>query len=181
MAKRLGSLRWPALGVAAIGAVAVLYLAVLGTGSVKPHLVASEPVAVIGSGSGAVPVADDGTVLAWLRLSEEVLLPRLSLKAPPKGPRVQGPVLEQVHVLAAVPEDLRPYLAASHFGQTGVDVELTSGIELRFGDAAAAARKWRAAAAMLASPQVTSLDYVDVTAPGRPTIGGSGHTLPPVP
>jgi hypothetical protein len=167
VAKRLGTLRWPALA--------------LRGSTAKPHLVASEPVAVIGSGSGAVPVADDGTVLGWLRLSEEVLLPRLSLEAPPKGPRVQGPVLEQVRVLAAAPEDLRPYLAASSFGKTGVDVELSSGIELRFGDAAGATRKWRAAAAVLASPEVTSLDYVDLHAPGRPDVYGSGHTLPPVP
>jgi cell division septal protein FtsQ len=181
VAKRLGSLRWPALALVLVAAVAVFYLAVLRGSSVKPHLVASEPVAVIGSGSGAVPVADDGTVLSWLRLSEEVSLPKLPLEAPPKAPQLQGPVLEQVRVLAAAPADLRPYLAASRFGESGVDVELTSGIELRFGNAAAAARKWRAAAAVLASPQVTSLDYVDLEAPGRPAIHGSGHTLPPVP
>lgn len=181
MAKRLGSLRWPALALVLAAAAAVLYFALLRGSSVKPHLVASEPVAVIGSGSSAVPVADDGTILGWLRLSEEVLLPRLSLEAPPKAPQVKGPVLEQVRVLAAAPEDLRPYLAASRFGESGVDVELTSGIELRFGNAAAAARKWRAAAAVLASPDVTSLDYVDLHAPGRPEVGGSGHTLPPVP
>lgn len=181
MAKRLGSLRWPALALALVVAAAVLYFALLRGSSMKPHLVASRPVAVIGSGSGAIPVADDGTILGWLRLSEEVLLPRLPLEAPPKAPRVQGPVLEQVRVLAAAPEDLRPYLATSRFGESGVDVELTSGIELRFGNAAAAARKWRAAAAVLASPQVTSLDYVDLHAPGHPAIGGSGHTLPPAP
>jgi cell division septal protein FtsQ len=154
---------------------------IFGSEAVTGKLVSSRPVAVIGSGSDAVPVADDGTVLAWLHLSEEVLLPRLPLEAPPKTPRVQGPVLEQVRVLAAAPADLRPYLAASRFGESGVDVELTSGIELRFGNAAAAARKWRAAAAVLANPQVTALDYVDLHAPGRPDIGGSGHTLPPVP
>lgn len=181
MAKRLESLRWPALALALVVAIAVFYLAVLRGSSATPHLVASEPVAVIGSGSDAVPVADDGTILRWLRLSEEVLLPRLPLEAPPEAPRVQGPMLEQVRVLAAAPEDLRPYLAASRFGESGVDVELTSGIELRFGNASAAARKWRAAAAVLASPDITSLDYVNVIAPGRPTVGGSGHTLPPVP
>lgn len=167
--------------------IAVLILAgfvaqrLLGGRSVTGKLVSSEPVATIGSGSSAIPVADDGTVLAWLRLSEDVRLPRLPLAAPPEGPRVQGPVLDQVHVLAAAPAALRPYLAASRLGASGVDVELTSGIELRFGDASAAVRKWKAAAAVLADPEVTSLDYVDLHAPRRPATGGSGHALPPLP
>lgn len=181
MAKRLGSLRWPLLALALLVAVAIAYLALTGGSTVEPRLVSSEPVAVIGSGSSAVPIADDGTVLAWLRLPGEVRLPQLPLEAPPKTPRVQGSVLEQVRVLAAAPAALRPYLAASRFGESGVDVELSSGIELRFGNAAAVARKWRAAAAVLADPEVSALDYVDLLAPGHPSIGGSGHTLPPIP
>ena len=55
---------------------------------------------------------------------------------------------------------------------------LTSGIELRFGDASQAARKWKAAAAVLADPAITALDYVDLQAPSRPSIGGEGHILP---
>lgn len=181
MAKRLSSLRWAAIALALLAAAAVAYMTLLRDGSADPHLVSSEPVAVIGSGSSAVPIAGDGTVLAWLRLSGEGRLPQLPLEAPPKTPRVQGPVLEQVRVLAAAPAALRPYLAASRFGESGVDVELSSGIELRFGNAAAVGRKWRAAAAVLANPEVTALDYVDLLAPGRPSIGGSGHTLPSVP
>ncbi len=62
-----------------------------------------------------------------------------------------------------------------------MDVELTSGIELRFGDASQATRKWKAAAAVLADPSVTTLDYVDLHAPSHPAIDGSGHTLPATP
>lgn len=181
MAKQLGSLRWAALILALVVAAVVVYLALLRDSSLEPRLVSSEPVALIGSGSSAVPVADDGTVLDWWRLPEEVRLPQLPLEAPPETPRVQGSVLEQVRVLAAAPTALRPYLAASRFDESGVDVELTSGIELRFGNAVAAARKWRAAAAVLADPEVTSLDYVDLHAPGRPAVHGSGHMLPPIP
>ena len=89
-------------------------------------------------------------------------------------------MLEQVRVLAAAPPALRPYVAGSQFGESGVEVELSSGIELRFGSAGDAERKWRAAAAVLADPSITALDYVDLTAPGRPAVGGSGHTLPPI-
>ena len=148
--------------------------------TVGPHLVSSEPVAVIGSDSEAVAVADDGTVLTWLALPEDSHLPQLPLSSPPKGPRVEGSALEQVHVLAATPPALRPYVAGSHFGENGVRVELSSGIELIFGSAGGAARKWRSAAAVLADPSITALDYVDLSAPGRPGVGGSGHTLPPI-
>lgn len=166
-------------------AVAVVVLAIgyflLNRGStVEPRFVSSEPVARIGSGSEAVAVAGDGTVLTWFPVPEESDLPRLPLSSPPEGPRVQGPVREQVHVLAAAPPALRPYIAGSYFGESGVGVELTSGIELRFGSAADAARKWKAAAAVLADPSITALDYVDLSAPGRPSVKGSGHTLPAI-
>ena len=90
-------------------------------------------------------------------------------------------MLEQARVLGAAPEALRPYLASSYYGESGVDVETTAGIELRFGDATQAKRKWKAAAAILADPEIEALDYVNVLAPARPTYAGSGHTLPPVP
>lgn len=168
--------------IAILVVIVVAFVAqkVFGDTTVEPHLVSSEPVAAIGSGDEAVAVADDGTVLTWLALPADSHLPQLSLGAAPKGPRVQGPVLEQVHVLASTPPALRPYVAASRFGESGVDVELSSGIELRFGSGGDASRKWRAAAAVLADPSITALDYVDLTAPGRPAVGGSGHTLPPI-
>jgi len=161
--------------------VAFVVQKVFGGKTVAPNLVSSEPVAVIGSGSEAVAVADDGTVLTWLALPEDNSLPQLPLSSAPKGSRVKGTVLEQVRVLAAVPSGLRPYVTSSRFGESGVDVTLTPGIELRFGNAGQAARKWKAAAAVLADPETATLDYVDLHAPGRPTVGGSGHTLPPAP
>jgi hypothetical protein len=141
-----------------------------------PRLAAS-----IGKGSEAIGVDAEGHLVRWLPLPEVPPLPRLSLEAPPKGGRVKGPALEQVRVLAAVPGALRPYVAGSGYGESGVDVELTTGVELRFGDAAQAERKWRAAAAILADPEVTSLDYVDLHAPNRPAINGSEYELPAAP
>jgi len=169
-----------AIVILAVIAIAFIAQKVLGDKTVEPRLVSSEPVAAIGSGSEAVAVADDGTVLTWLALPEDSNLPQLSLSSAPKGPRVEGPVLEQVHVLAATPAALRPFVAGSQFGESGVEVELSSGIELFFGSAADAPRKWRAAAAVLADPSITALDYVNVSAPGRPAFAGSGHTLPPI-
>lgn len=167
--------------VAAVVFVAAAYLFLLRGTTVTPRLVSSRPVAVIGSGSGAIAVAADGTILAWLPVPEESGLPKLPLDTPPKGPRLRGPMLEQARVLGATPPALLPYVEGSYYGESGVDVNLTSGVELRFGDSTQASRKWRAAAAVLADPSVTALDYVDLYAPSHPDVGGSGHALPPVP
>jgi hypothetical protein len=168
---------------------AVVVLAVAGAAywfgvrdtTAEPHVVVPRAVATIGSGSEAIAVGPDGQVLAWLPLSEDARLPRLPLAEAPQGGQLEGPALQQVRVLAAAPAGLRPYVEGSHYGESGVDVELSSGIELRFGDASQAEQKWKAAAAVLADPTVTELDYVDLHAPGRPALGGSGHTLPPSP
>jgi hypothetical protein len=182
LAKRLGSLRRPLLVLAAVVVLAAAaYFLLLRSSSVVPRLVSSQPAALIGTGSSTVAIAADGTILAWLPPPKEGSLPKLPLETPPKAPRLQGPVLEQARVLGAAPAALRPYVEGSYFGESGVDVNLSSGVELRFGNSTQAARKWRAAAALLADPSVTALDYVDLHAPGRPTIGGSGHTLPPIP
>lgn len=167
------------VAVLLLGATA--YVVFLREKKAEPRLVSPRPTATIGSGSDAVAVGPDGQVLAWISLPEEVQLPRLPLAEPPRSGRLAGTALEQARVLGAAPANLRPYIESSYFGESGVDVELGSGIELRFGDASRATEKWRAAAAVLADPSITALDYVDLHAPGRPAVGGSGHTLPPLP
>lgn len=137
--------------------------------------------AVIGEGEDEVGVSREGAVLAWLQLPEGAELPRLPLSEPPRSGRLAGPALQQAKVLGAAPPPLRPYVARSYYGESGVDVELRSGIELRFGDASQAAVKWQAAATILADPSITSLDYVDLHVPRRPAVYGEGHLLPAAP
>lgn len=163
------------VAVAAVG----LYYFLLRDESVAPQVHAPRPAATIGSGSDAVVVSSSGAVLAWFPVPEDPPLPQLPLSEPPKGGRLAGPALEQARVLGAVPPALRPYVASSRYGESGVDVELTTGIELGFGDASQAARKWKAAAAVLADPTIVALDYVDLQVPSRPAVSGSGHLLPP--
>jgi cell division protein FtsQ len=148
--------------------------------SMTVHVVERTPAGLIGTGSSAVAVADDGTILRGLPTAD-LHLPQLPLDAPPKGDRLRGTMLQQAAVLGAAPGALRRYLAASRYDSQGVVVELTGGIELRFGSAARAGRKWHAAAAVLADPSLTALDYVDLSAPARPAVGGSSHLLPTAP
>lgn len=143
-----------------------------------PHAVAR-----IGEGSKAVAVDQRGNVAPQLKLPQKPPLPLLPLKAPPKGGRVKGPVLEEVEVLAAAPPALGPYLASTSFSKKegGVVVETTAGIELRFGDAGQAKKKWANAMAILADPSTTALGYVDLEAPSRPSFSSGEHELPPAP
>jgi len=175
------SRRLIAILIAALVVLVGVYWFVIRTGTADPRVQVPKLAATIGEGDEAIGVAGSGAVVRWLPPPEDPPLPRLPLEEVPKGGRLRGPALEQVRVLAAVPEALRPYVAGSYFGESGVDVELTTGIELRFGDSSQAARKWRAAAAILADPSVSALDYVDLRAPNRPAYYGSGHELPGAP
>lgn len=137
-----------------------------------------QPASLIGEGEDAVGVSPSGAILSWMPAPEDAELPRLPLSEPPASGRLSGPMLQQARVLGAAPPALRPYIASSYYGESGVDVNLRSGIELYFGDASQVSEKWSAAASVLANPQISALDYVDLHAPRHPAIGGSSHTLP---
>jgi cell division protein FtsQ len=175
MKRRLAAL------AAVIVVLAAAYFLLLRDSKVSPTISSPEATATIGTGSDAVGVTADGTIVAWLPAPAEGELPQLPLSEVPKSGRLKGTMLQQARVLGAAPQGLRSYLERSYYGESGVDVVLRGGIELRFGDDSQAARKWRAAAAVLADPSVTTLDYVDLHAPSRPAFDGSGHTLPPPP
>ena len=183
MADRLGSVstRLIAGGVAVALIALAAYWFLVRQDTAEPRVLVPRLAATIGEGEDGIGVAANGALVRWLPLPEEPSLPRLPLDELPKGGRVKGSALEQVRVLAAVPEELRPYLDSSGYGDKGVEVTLTTGIELFFGDASKASKKWHAVAAVLADPEVTALDYVDLQAPGRPSYGGSEHELPAEP
>jgi hypothetical protein len=182
-----------AVAVLAIAAVPVYWFVLRDSSTTAAEAQASRPVAQIGEGKRVILVGDDGRLMGSASgegaragkgtskggSKSSAHLPVLPLKQRPKSDRVSGHVLEQVHLLASAPQALRPYITTTSYGKTGVDVEFESGIEIRFGDDNQAAKKWKAAAAVLADPSVTQLSYVDVHAPTRPTKGGEGHDLPP--
>ena len=160
--------------------VAAAYQFIFSGDSVESRLVPTQPTSVIGSGSEAVGVTEDGSLLTWLPAPKEDL-PHLPLSGPPPDGRLAGPVLQQARVLGAAPSTLRPYIESSFYGDHGVDVVLKAGVQLLFGDASQGAKKWRAAATVIADPAVVTLDYINLQAPERPNVGGSGHTLPTLP
>jgi cell division septal protein FtsQ len=166
--------------VGVVIAAGALYQFVFGTKTVAPAVYVPTPVAAIGVGDDAVGVDSSGRVLSELPAPEDGSLPLLPATEVPENGRVEGPMLAQVRVLAAAPAGLRPYLASTSYDEgNGVSVTLTSGIEVRFGDASEASQKWRSTAAVLADPSLEAVDTIDVQAPHRPAVSGSGHLLPP--
>lgn len=167
------------VGVLLVAAAA--YWFVVRDTTVTPRVYVPELASTIGTGSEAVGVSERAEIVLWLPLPDEPPLPHLSISTVPKSGRLAGPVREQALVLGAAPVAFRPYLERAYLGESGIDVDLTSGIELRFGDASQAERKWKAVAAILADPETTALDYVNVVAPNRASAYGSGHPLPELP
>lgn len=149
-------------------------------GSLTVTVELHRPVARIGEGEEAVGVAADGTVLPPSSIAD-VDLPLMPLAEPPERGSLRGPALEQVQVLGGAPEELLSVSETTEYREeTGPVVVLGGGIELRFGDPDRAAEKWTAAAAVLTDPELQRLDYVDVSSPRRPSVGGEGHELPPI-
>jgi cell division protein FtsQ len=135
------------------------------------------PVAVLGDGAGAVVVAGDGTLLRGLA-AEEAELPRLSAANAPRRERLAGPLLGEAQILGAAPAALLAHVDGIVTDSRGAVVTLDNGIELLFGVPSREREKWQAAAAVLADPSLTALDYVDLTSPRRVAVGGVGDYLP---
>jgi hypothetical protein len=166
-----------------IVAAAAVYLFFVRDSTVTATLRVPQPAATLDSGGETIVIDGDGRPISWYRVGEGTELPALPEVELPESGRLAGPMLEQARVLGAAPApaELRPYLERSYHGESGVDVILDSGIELRFGDASQAQAKWRAAVAVLADPTIVALDYVDLHAPSRPAKEGESHVLPPLP
>jgi len=128
------------------------------------------PVAV--AGDSGIPVAADGTLLPEVDTGKREL-PAIEVSVGEGGGTLDGEAREQAIVMGAAPEPLVSVIERSTIADTGIEVELTNGIVLRFGDAARAEAKWEAAARILADPGLTSLTYIDLRIPDRPAVGGS--------
>ena len=146
--------------------------------SLTIEVVERRPIALIGP--GPVAVAGDGRILRGVP-AKGLPLPSLPLAEAPEGSWVGGSVGEQAKLLGAVPPALLRYVDHTFKGPSGIGVELDGGVDLLFSTAARAAQKWRAAVAVLGDPKLGPLDYVDLTVPRRPAVGGVSYEPPSIP
>jgi cell division protein FtsQ len=139
------------------------------------------PVAV----AGDVPVAADGTLLPGVEAGKDPL-PEIDASAGEGAGTLEGEGRDQAIVLGAAPGAMVPVIERSAVSGGEIEVKLTNGISLRFGDSARAEAKWEAAARILADPGLASLSYIDLRIPDRPAVGSPVSTagtseLPPAP
>lgn len=102
-------------------------------------------------------------------------LPQIEAVGSIKGNRVTGgKALEASRLLGAAPDVLLRKVDKVRWGRFGIVVTLDKGTDLYFGDPTDVRKKWRDAAAVLASPEARGAAYVDLRIPGRPSVGGLG-------
>ncbi len=129
-----------------------------------------------GTGADELLIATDGTVLGPAGDRAEGL-PSIRSGDPPESGRLTGRSLSQAEVLGGVPKELRPYVRSSDFGEEGVEVTMSNGLVLVFGDSNQTEEKWKAAASVIADPEMTDADYVDLTVPRRPAVRGGAEPV----
>jgi cell division protein FtsQ len=84
-----------------------------------------------------------------------------------------GPALDAARVAGAAPAGFTARIErVVREPRRGLVVRLREGPELIFGDGSRLGAKWAGAARVLADPDATGADYVDVRLPGRPAAGG---------
>lgn len=125
---------------------------------------------VLGEGSQALLIADDGTVLGRAEGLEEDLPAIEGDRPAADATRLEGRDLAKAVVLGAVPSEIRPYVVVASSGERGVEVELTNGLVLVFGDDTDIEDKWRAAASVIADPELSGATAIDLTYPARPAV-----------
>jgi cell division protein FtsQ len=139
------------------------------------------PVAL--AGDSKVPVAADGMLLPGVEVDHDKL-PAIDAAVAEDAPALDETGGEQAAVLGAAPEALVSVIEGAVYGADGVEVEVSGGISLLFGDASRATAKWGAAARILADPGLNALDYIDLRVPDRPAVGGAvpaGDVAEPLP
>jgi cell division protein FtsQ len=130
------------------------------------------PVAALQSGGGKVAASRDGLVLRGMRSSH---LPTLRVRTQPTGERVSDRrALAALGVAGGAPAELRKRIARLWSGPRGLTLDLRNGPDLVFGDGSDAARKWSAAARVLADPTSAGATYLDLRVPERVAAGGLG-------
>ena len=129
------------------------------------------PAGWLATDDGGALIAADGTVLDT-GVDQPEGLPTIEADSSGLSDRAAGQALAAARVLGAVPGPLQPQVDNARVDdEHGVVVEVTGGIELRFGSPRGAEQKWHAASAVLADPTLTSATYIDLSLPSRPAVG----------
>jgi cell division protein FtsQ len=144
-------------------------------------VVENRPVAVLLAGNRQVAVAPDGTVLAGSKITGGLPVVRVGT-LPQQGRMPDGPARERIAVAAAAPPRLlgRVESISIQHGR-GAVAQMQHGPAIYFGRPIELARKWTAAASVLADSSSEGATYIDVRMPDRPVAGGLALKQTPQP
>ncbi len=144
--------------------------------ALRIEVVEHRPVALVQFGATEVPATGGGLLLEGVRDDD---LPVVRAEKPPIEDRVQeARVLAALRVAAAAPAALERRSERLFFGEGGIRLDLAGGPDLVFGDADAAADKWKAAARVLAEDSSAGATYLDLRVAGLVAAGGVGPVEP---
>jgi cell division protein FtsQ len=144
-------------------------------------IVQNRPVALLVAGGREVAVAPDGTLLAGAKVSGSLPVVRLGA-LPGNGHLPAGTARQRVFVAAAAPPRLLAHVESISIEHgRGAVAQLSGGPLIIFGGPVELARKWLAAAAVLAQHSSQGASFIDVRMPDRPVAGGLGVQLVPQP
>ncbi len=149
--------------------------------TLRIQVIEQRPVAALAAGDfKRVPVTASGVVLNGVVADRD--LPSINLAAPAAGPRLtDAKLLRALAVAGAAPPDLLARTDELQTGSRGVVAALHNGPELLFGTDDEAAKKWEAAARVLAEPSAAGATYLDLRIPGRVAAGGLAPVASPTP
>jgi len=140
------------------------------------EVIEHRPVAVVETNGVEVPATGGGLLLEGVHADD---LPVIRATKPPLEGRVQDKrALAALEVAAAAPKALEQRSERLFFGEGGIRLDLAGGPDLVFGEAEAAAEKWRAAARVLADDSSAGATYLDLRVPGLVAAGGVGPVDP---
>ena len=137
------------------------------------RVIENQPVAILATDEGRLPVAADGTVLEGIQVDGALPEIRTIAAVPSDGRLGSGGALDRVEVAAAAPPELRAKVTAITIQpDKGYVAELQDGPAVWLGGHDRLADKWDAAAAILAAESSAGAEYVDVRMPERGAAGG---------
>lgn len=136
-------------------------------GTVEIALVERTPVAVVGSGSGAVAVDRDGRVLGP---AGDADLPVVAGDAADAGEDLTDTQRWVVGAVAALPAELRTEVAGASATPSGIRFTLTDDIEVRWGDRSQPTAKADALDVLLEQADRATIATIDVSVPRAATV-----------
>jgi cell division protein FtsQ len=144
------------------------------------EVVPREPVAVLEVAGREEPVSGSGLILNGVAPDSD--LPVIKMAAPPAGDHVDNAhTMVALRIAADAPAVLRHRILRLWTGARGMQLALENGPDLIFGDDRDDARRWAAAARVLAEPSAAGATYLDVRIPDRVAAGGLGPVAEPTP